>query len=44
MNYTKPEVTPLGSAALLIESSQGKQLGSQDGSVPKGIPAYDLDE
>lgn len=44
MAYKKPEVSSLGPADLLIQSAQGKQLGAQDGSVPLGIPAYDLDE
>jgi hypothetical protein len=43
MNYTKPEVAVLGSAAQVI---QGRKKASQilDNGVYNLFPAYDLDE
>lgn len=44
MEYTKPQVNPLGSAIELIERIQGQKTSPlQDGSVFTN-PAYDLDE
>jgi hypothetical protein len=47
MNYTKPEIAVLGSAAKLIENVlPNKPSGQIDGHQNTGFagPAYDLDE
>jgi hypothetical protein len=44
MNYTKPEVTNMGPAHVVIEA-MAKGSAGQDSSVPHNTnPAYDLDE
>ena len=43
MNYTKPEVTVLGSASALIQEC-GKETCHHDGEQVSDSPAYDLDE
>ncbi len=46
MNYTKPEIMPLGHAKTLIaDASHAVKWGSGfDGAPMKNPPAYDLDE
>jgi hypothetical protein len=44
MNYTRPEITNLGTAYGVIEAMAKGQAG-RDSSVPHNTdPAYDLDE
>jgi hypothetical protein len=45
MNYTKPEVSMIGSASMVIEGSVPKPGNSTDGGISSRQPtAYDLDE
>ena len=44
MKYTKPEITDLGSAKSLIETSSPQKPSSPGDGAPNAGPAYDLDE
>jgi len=45
MTYTKPVVSILGDASVLIETVQQKPISHKDGSETfLNAPAYDLDE
>jgi hypothetical protein len=46
MNYTKPEITSLASASLVIQGKTAKALGGQDSTsiVSQTPAAYEADE
>jgi hypothetical protein len=45
MNYSKPLVTILGDASVLIEGCDKNEcVGDNTGSLPTDDPAYELDE
>lgn len=45
MNYTKPEITSLASASLVIQHMSAKALNYSDSEITVGTPpAYEADE
>jgi hypothetical protein len=45
MNYSKPEITSLASASLVIQGSSQKSVAMRDSSEPlQTNPAYEADE